>query len=57
MSYTYHFSQQQPCLVDGGRVKIIDPTTFPIASNFSVALVTVQPGAMREIHQHVNNNE
>ncbi len=57
MSYTHHFSQQQPYVVDGGSDKIIDSITFPIASKFSVALVTVQPGAMREIHWHVDSDE
>ncbi|KAI4252091.1 MAG: hypothetical protein LQ352_004474 [Teloschistes flavicans] len=55
--YTYHFSQQDPYVVPGGSVKIIDPTTFPIAFNFSVALVVVQPGAMREIHWHTDSDE
>ena len=56
-SYTYHFSQQAPYVVPGGNLKIIDPTTFPIASNFAAALVTVQPGAMREIHWHLTSDE
>ena len=56
-SYTYHFSQQQPLVVDGGSVKIIDPTTFPIASMFSAALVTIKPGAMRELHWHLTSDE
>lgn len=56
-SYTYHFSQQEPYTVPGGNVKIIDSTTFPIASNFAAALVTVQPGAMREIHWHQTSDE
>ena len=55
--YTYHFSQQEPYVVDGGSVKILDPTTFPIAANFSVAYVTIQPGAMREIHWHTDSDE
>ncbi|KAL9595412.1 MAG: hypothetical protein Q9219_006455 [cf. Caloplaca sp. 3 TL-2023] len=55
--YTYHFSQQEPYVMPGGSVKIIDPSTFPIAFNFSVALVVVQPGAMREIHWHTNSDE
>ena len=38
-------------------MKILDPTTFPIAANFSVALVTIQPGAMREIHWHTDSDE
>jgi oxalate decarboxylase family bicupin protein len=52
-SYTYHWSQQQPYTTPGGSVKIIDTTTFPIATDFAAALVTVQPGAMREMHWHL----
>ncbi|KAF4781989.1 oxalate decarboxylase family bicupin [Colletotrichum scovillei] len=56
-SYTYHWSQQKPFQVPGGSVKILDPQTFPIAENFSAALVVVQPGAMREIHWHTTSDE
>ncbi|MCJ1393411.1 hypothetical protein MMC18_006285 [Xylographa bjoerkii] len=48
---------QAPYTVPGGSIKILDPTTFPIASMFSVALVTVAPGAMRELHWHLNSDE
>lgn len=44
-------------MVPGGSVKIVDPTTFPIAAGFSAALVTVQPGAMREMHWHLTSDE
>lgn len=56
-SYTYHFSQQKPYVVNGGTIKIVDPSTFPIASNFSAALITIRPGAMREIHWHTTSDE
>jgi oxalate decarboxylase family bicupin protein len=56
-SYTYHFSEQDAHEVAGGSVKIVDPATFPIASNFSAAVVTVQPGGMREIHWHPSSDE
>ena len=56
-SYSYHFSQQQPYEVEGGSVKILDPTSFPIAKMFSTALVTIQPGAMRELHWHLDSDE
>lgn len=56
-SYTYHFSQQEPYVVPGGSVKILDSTTFPISKNFAVALVTIQPGAMRELHWHLTSDE
>jgi oxalate decarboxylase family bicupin protein len=56
-SYTYHFSQQDPFVVPGGSVKIVDSTTFPTAANFAAALVTVEPGAMRELHWHLTSDE
>ena len=56
-SYSYHLSQQAPYNVPGGSVKIVDPTTFHIASEFSVALFTIAPGAMREIHWHLSSDE
>lgn len=56
-TYSYHFSQQQPYQVPGGSVKIIDSVSFPIAANFAAALVTVQPGAMRELHWHPTSPE
>lgn len=56
-SYSYHFSEQEPHEVAGGSVKIVDPSTFPLASNFSAAVVTVHPGGMREIHWHPSSDE
>ena len=56
-TYTYHFSQQEPAQFDGGSVKVVDPTTFPAASMFSAALVTLNPGAMREVHWHTSSDE
>ncbi|KAB5545483.1 RmlC-like cupin domain-containing protein [Coniochaeta sp. 2T2.1] len=56
-SYTYHWSKQEPHLAPGGTVKIIDSTTFPIASNFAAALVVIHPGAMRELHWHTPSDE
>lgn len=55
--YSYHWSQQKAYEVPGGSVKILDPTTFPIAAGFSAALVTVKPGAMREMHWHTTSDE
>lgn len=42
---------------DAGTVKILDPSTFPTANDFSVALVTIKPGAMRELHWHLDSDE
>ncbi|KAF2657877.1 oxalate decarboxylase, secreted [Lophiostoma macrostomum CBS 122681] len=56
-TYSYHFSEQEPYRVPGGTIKILDPATFPIASTFSVALVSLEPGAMREMHWHTTSDE
>lgn len=56
-SFSYHLSEQPAHEVAGGNVKIADPTSFPIASNFSAAIVTVHPGALREIHWHPSSDE
>jgi oxalate decarboxylase family bicupin protein len=56
-SYTYHWSQQTPYTVPGGSIKILDTTTFPIATDLSAALVTIEPGAMREMHWHLTSDE
>lgn len=56
-TYSYHLSQQQPYEVPGGSLKIIDPQSFPIASNFAAALFTIKPGAMRELHWHTTSDE
>ena len=57
--YSYHFSQQEALTVPGGSVKMVDPTVFPVASNFSVGLFTIEiePGAMRELHWHLTSDE
>lgn len=56
-SYSFHWSQQDPIIAPGGTVKIIDSTVFPIAENFAAALVTIHPGAMREVHWHPDSDE
>jgi oxalate decarboxylase family bicupin protein len=56
-TYSFHWSQQQPLKVPGGSIKILDPVTFPIADTFSAALITIEPGAMREMHWHTSSDE
>ncbi|KAF2166038.1 hypothetical protein M409DRAFT_66930 [Zasmidium cellare ATCC 36951] len=56
-TYSYHWSQQEAYEVPGGSVKILDTASFPIAKDFAVALFTVRPGAMRELHWHTTSDE
>ncbi|KAI0784529.1 oxalate decarboxylase [Abortiporus biennis] len=55
--YTYAFSQVQPTQHSGGTVKILDSRTFKVSTGISVADVTVEPGAMRELHWHPTEDE
>ncbi|KAH6648180.1 oxalate decarboxylase, partial [Truncatella angustata] len=41
----------------GGSIRIIDTKTFPIAKTIAAAVVTLQPGAIRELHWHPNAEE
>ena len=56
-SYVYRLPQQAPKKVRGGQVRIVDSTNFPVARTIAAALVEIEPGAMREMHWHTNNDE
>jgi len=53
-SFSYHLSSNEAINLKGGNVHIIDATTFPVTA-ISTAIVTVNPGYMREIHWHPHN--
>ncbi|KAH9856026.1 oxalate decarboxylase [Lenzites betulinus] len=57
LPFSYPFSQVTPTQYSGGTAKIADSTTFKVATQIAVAEVTVQPGAMREMHWHPTENE
>jgi oxalate decarboxylase len=41
----------------GGDVRVVDSSTFKVATTVAAAMVTVHPGAMRELHWHPNADE
>jgi oxalate decarboxylase len=41
----------------GGRVQIADSSNFKVSTTIAAALVTMQPGAMRQMHWHPNADE
>ncbi|KAH9850279.1 oxalate decarboxylase [Lenzites betulinus] len=55
--FIFHMSQVNATALDGGSVKVVDSTTFPVAQAIAVAEVTVEPGAMRELHWHPTQDE
>jgi oxalate decarboxylase len=41
----------------GGEVRIVDSSTFKVSTNVAMAMVTVHPGGLRELHWHPNSDE
>ncbi|KAK7691334.1 hypothetical protein QCA50_004728 [Cerrena zonata] len=55
--FAFNFSQVQPVQYSGGTAKIADSTTFKVSTQVAVAEITVEPGAMRELHWHPTQDE
>jgi oxalate decarboxylase len=54
------FRADQPAITKetrGGHVRIVDSSKFKLSTTVAMALVTVHPGAMRELHWHPNADE
>ncbi|UNK17184.1 oxalate decarboxylase family bicupin [Paenibacillus sp. N3/727] len=57
LSFSHQLLAQPPLKMSGGSVRIVDSTNFPISTTVAAALVEIEPGAMRELHWHPNNDE
>jgi oxalate decarboxylase len=57
MSMSHRLLAQKPIETPGGRVRIADSSNFPAANTIAAGLVELDPGAMRELHWHPNNDE
>ncbi|KAI5122009.1 hypothetical protein M0805_001841 [Coniferiporia weirii] len=55
--FTYKLSKAPATSLSGGSIKIFDPSVFEVANTIVGALVTVEPGAMRELHWHPTQPE
>ncbi|MCJ1270995.1 hypothetical protein MMC22_010894 [Lobaria immixta] len=58
-SYVYKLSQKKipPAPGGGGTLAIVDSRNFPIATTIAAAIVTLEPGGLRELHWHPNAEE
>lgn len=56
-SFKHKLLAQKPMKIPGGTVRIVDSSNFPISKKIAAALVKIEPGAMRELHWHPNNDE
>lgn len=57
--YTFHGAMTMATShqTAGGTARVIDSTNFPVAKNIATGIVTLQPGALRELHWHPNGSE
>lgn len=56
-SMVFRLMDQAPIGSAAGSVRIADAGNFPISTEVAAALVEIRPGAMREIHWHMNADE
>src|SRR5712664_3864712 len=56
--YTFKMEAMAPTRkTPGGEVRVVDSRNFQVSKNVAAAMVTVKPGAMRELHWHPNASE
>ncbi len=56
--YTFKLSEMAPTRkTAGGEVRIVDSGNFPVSKSIAAGLVTLRPGALRELHWHPNASE
>ena len=56
-TFSHDLLRQTPLQTPGGTVRVADSTNFPIATTIAAALVEIEPGGLREMHWHPNNDE
>lgn len=56
--YTFKLSSMAPTEVtSGGKVWVVDSRNFPVSTGIAAALVTIEPGGIREMHWHPTKSE
>jgi oxalate decarboxylase len=57
--YTFHGAMTMKPLseTEGGAARVIDSNNFPVSKNVAAGIVTLKPGAIRELHWHPNGSE
>ncbi|GAB98951.1 putative oxalate decarboxylase [Gordonia namibiensis NBRC 108229] len=54
----FRLSRTEPVVENsGGSIQIADSTNFPVSNTVAAALVSIEPGSMRELHWHPNADE
>jgi oxalate decarboxylase len=56
-TFKHRMHAQEPQRFPGGTVRITDSTNFAASTTIAAALVEVEPGGLRELHWHPNDDE
>ena len=57
MSHKFSLLDVRPVEFPGGSIRVVSQEDFPINSSLASALMTIKPGAFRELHWHPNADE
>jgi oxalate decarboxylase len=56
--FTFKMKSMTPTkATKGGEVRIVDSSNFPVSTHVAAGLVTLRPGALRELHWHPHTSE
>ena len=56
--YTFKMASMPPTVKnEGGEVRIIDSSNFPVSTSVAAGIIRLKPGAMRELHWHPTSSE
>jgi oxalate decarboxylase len=56
--FAFRTMEIQPTVrTKGGEVRIVDSSIFKVSANIAMAMVTLRPGGLRELHWHPNADE
>jgi len=57
LTHRYRLMAREPRVYPGGTLRLVTAAEFPISKTITGALMTLQPGALREMHWHPNADE
>lgn len=56
-TFKHRMDSQAPIRFSGGTARIVDSGNFAASTTTAAALIEIEPGAIRELHWHPNNDE
>lgn len=55
--HIYHLRAQQPRVYPGGTLRVVSSREFAVSTTMTGALMTIEPGGLRDMHWHPNADE